>query len=55
MIAPVEVDGEFAPAVVSRGVLRVAQVGVVDGRIARLYFHSNPDELTRLALPEGFA
>ena len=55
MIAPVEVNGEFALAVLARGVLRVAQVGVVDGQISRLYFHSNPDKLTRLALPEGFA
>lgn len=55
MIAPVEVDGEFAPAILSRGVLRVAQVGVADGRIALLYSHSDPDELTRHALPEVFA
>lgn len=55
MIAPVEVNGEVALAVLARGVLRVAQVGVVDGQISRLYFHSNPDKLTRLALPEGFA
>lgn len=54
-VTPVEVNGETALAVVSRGVLRVAQVGVVDGRIARLYFHSNPDKLTQLVLPEGFA
>ena len=51
----VEVNGEVALAVLARGVLRVAQVGVVDGQISRLYFHSNPDKLTRLALPEGFA
>ena len=44
-----------ALAILARGVLRVAQVGVVDGRISRLYFHSNPDKLTRLALPAGFA
>ena len=55
MIAPVEVNGEFALAVLARGVLREAQVGVIDGQISRLYFHSNPDKLTRLALPEGFA
>ncbi|MBC7295025.1 MAG: sigma-70 family RNA polymerase sigma factor [Dietzia sp.] len=54
MIAPVEVNGEFALAVVSRGVVRVAQLGVVDGRVTRVYFHSNPAKLTRLALPEGF-
>ena len=51
-IAPVEVNGEFAMAVVSRGVLRVVQVGVVDGRVDRLYFHCNPDKLTRLELPD---
>lgn len=54
-VAPVEVNGELALAVASRGVLRVVQVGVVDGRVDRLYFHSNPDKLTRLAIPEGFA
>lgn len=54
-VAPVEVNGEVALAVVSRGVLRVVQVGVVDGRVDRLYFHCNPDKLTRLAVPEGFA
>ncbi|AWH93372.1 sigma-70 family RNA polymerase sigma factor [Dietzia lutea] len=54
-VAPVEVNGEVALAVASRGVLRVVQVGVVDGRVDRLYFHSNPDKLTRLAVPEGFA
>lgn len=54
-IAPVEVNGESALAVVSRGVLRVAQIGVTDGLVTRIYFHSNPDKLTRLALPEGMA
>ena len=54
-VAPVEVNGEVALAVVSRGVLRVVQAGVVDGRVDRLYFHCNPDKLTRLAVPEGFA
>ncbi|TCW25829.1 sigma-70 family RNA polymerase sigma factor [Dietzia cinnamea] len=54
-VAPVEVNGELALAVVSRGVLRVVQVGVVGGRVDRLYFHCNPDKLTRLAFPEGFA
>ena len=54
-VAPVEVNGELALAVVSRGVLRVVQVGVVGGRVDRLYFHCNPDKLTRLAVPEGFA
>lgn len=54
MIAPVEVNGEFALAVLSRGILRVAQLGVVDGLVTRIYFHSNPDKLTRLRLPEGF-
>ncbi len=54
MVAPVEVNGELGLAMVTRGVLRVAQVGMVDGRVDRLYFHCNPDKLTRLALPEGF-
>lgn len=54
-IASVEVNGEPAVAVVSRGVLRVAQLGVVDGRVTRIYFHSNPTKLTRLVFPEGFA
>lgn len=54
-VAPVEVNGEVALAVVSREVLRVVQVGVVGGRVDRLYFHCNPDKLTRLAFPEGFA
>ena len=54
-VAPVEVNGELALAVVSREVLRVVQVGVVGGRVDRLYFHCNPDKLTRLAFPEGFA
>ncbi|MDX2358245.1 sigma-70 family RNA polymerase sigma factor [Dietzia sp. PP-33] len=54
MIAPVEVNGEFALAVVSRGVVRVAQLGVVDGLVTRVYFHSNPAKLTRLVLPAGF-
>ncbi|WP_249033648.1 sigma-70 family RNA polymerase sigma factor [Dietzia psychralcaliphila] len=54
MIAPVEVNGEFALAVVSRGVVRVAQLAVVDHHVTRVYFHSNPAKLTRLALPEGF-
>lgn len=54
-VALVEVNGELALAVASRGVLRVVQVAVVDGRVDRLYFHSNPDKLTRLTVPEGFA
>lgn len=54
MIAPVEINGESALVVFSRGVLRVAQVGVVNGRVARVWFHSNPDKLTRVTLPEGF-
>lgn len=54
-LAPVEVNGEFALAVVSRGVLRVAQLGVVDGQVTRIYFHNNPDKLTRLVFPEGFS
>ncbi|MDV7999852.1 sigma-70 family RNA polymerase sigma factor [Rhodococcus sp. IEGM 1408] len=53
-IAPVEVNGEFALAFHSRGVLRVAHLGVADGLVTRIYFHSNPAKLTRLALPEGF-
>lgn len=39
----------------SWGVLRVAQLGVSDGLVTRIYFHSNPSKLTRLDLPEGFA
>ena len=54
MVAPVEVNGEQGLAVVSRGVLRVAQLGVEDGRVTRIWFHSNPDKLTNLRLPEGF-
>lgn len=54
-VAPVEVNGESALAVVTRGVLRVAHLGVTDGLITRIYFHSNPVKLTRLDLPEGFA
>lgn len=54
-VAPVEVNGEAALAVLSRGVLRVAQIGVTDGLVTRIYFHSNPVKLTRLDLPEGFA
>ena len=54
-VAPVAVNGEAGLAVLSRGVLRVAQLGVTDGRVARVYFHSNPGKLTRLVLPEGFA
>lgn len=54
-VAPVEVNGESALAVVSRGVLRVAQLGASDGLVTRIYFHSNPSKLTRLDLPEGFA
>ena len=53
-IAPLEINGEPGWAVVSRGVLRVVHVGVADGRVTLLYFHCNPDKLTRLALPEGF-
>lgn len=53
-IAPVEVNGEFALAIHARGVLRVAHLGVTDGLVTRIYFHSNPAKLTRLALPEGF-
>ena len=54
MIAPVDINGETALVVVSRGVLRIGQVGVTDGRVARVWFHSNPDKLTRVKLPEGF-
>ena len=53
-IAPLEINGEPGWTVVSRGVLRVVHVGVADGRVTLLYFHCNPDKLTRLALPEGF-
>lgn len=52
--APVEVNGEAALAILSRGVLRVAQLGVTDGRVTRIYIHSNPDKLTRLTVPEEF-
>lgn len=55
MIAPVEINGETALVVQSRGVLRIAQVGVSDGAVTRIWFHSNPDKLTRVALPEGFS
>lgn len=54
MIAPVDINGEMALVVYSRGVLRVGQVGVTEGRVARIWFHANPDKLTRVALPEGF-
>lgn len=54
MIAPVDINGETALLVYSRGVLRLGQVGVVDGRVARVWFHANPDKLTRVKLPEGF-
>ncbi|WP_255583559.1 sigma-70 family RNA polymerase sigma factor [Dietzia sp. ANT_WB102] len=37
-----------------RGDLQTVQVSVADGRVTRLYFRSNPEELTQLALPEGF-
>ena len=53
-IAPVEVNGEPALAMITRGVLRVAQLAETDGRVDRVYFLCNPDKLTRLALPEGF-
>ena len=39
---------------VSRGVLRIGQVGATDGRVTRVWFHANPDKLTRVNLPEGF-
>lgn len=55
MIAPVDINGETALLVYSRGVLRLGQVGVVDGRVARVWFHANPDKLSRVALPEGFS
>ena len=54
MIAPVEVNGEFALAVRARGILRVAQLGMTDGLVTRIYIQNNPGKLTRLALPEGF-
>lgn len=54
-LAPVEVNGEPALAMVSRGVLRIAQLAVVDGRVDRVYFHCNPLKLTRLELPDGLA
>lgn len=53
-LVPVEVNGEAGLAVESRGVVRVAQLGTVGPHVTRLYFHSNPDKLTRLTLPEGF-
>lgn len=54
MVAPVEINGEKGLAVLSRGVLRIGQLGVEDGRVTRIWFHSNPDKLTKLRLPEGF-
>ena len=54
MIAPVDINGEMALVVVSRGVLRIAQIGANADRVARVWFHSNPDKLTRVNLPEGF-
>ncbi|MCD2262107.1 sigma-70 family RNA polymerase sigma factor [Dietzia aurantiaca] len=54
MIAPVDVNGETALVVFSRGVLRIGQVGATDGRVTRVWFHANPDKLTRVELPEGF-
>jgi len=54
-LAPVEVNGEPALAMVSRGVLRIAQLAVVDGRVDRVFFHCNPLKLTRLELPDGLA
>lgn len=51
-ITPVEVNGESAVMVVSRGVVRVVQIGTTGPHVSRLYFHSNPDKLTRLTLPE---
>lgn len=54
MLAPVSLNGEMGLAVLSRGVLRVAQLGVEGGRVTRIWFHSNPAKLTNLTLPEGF-
>ena len=54
MIAPVDINGEMALVVVSRGVLRIAQIGANADRVARVWFHSNPDKLTRVNLPDGF-
>lgn len=54
MIVPVDVNGETALVVFSRGVLRIGQVGATDGRVTRVWFHANPDKLTRIELPEGF-
>ena len=54
-VAPAEANGEAALAVVSRRVLRVVQTAVSGNRVSRLYFHCNPDKLTRLVLPDGFA
>lgn len=53
MIAPVDVNGEMALAVYSRGVLRIGQLGAADGQVTRIWFHANPAKLTRLTLPEG--
>lgn len=53
-IAPVHINGETALLVYSRGVLRVGQIGAIDGRVARIWFHANPDKLTRIELPEDF-
>ena len=54
MIAPVDINGEMALVLVSRGVLRITQIGANADRVARVWFHSNPDKLTRVNLPEGF-
>lgn len=51
-IAPVEVNGEPALAMITRGILRIAQLAVTDGSVDRVYFHCNPVKLTRLTLPE---
>ncbi|MGW8590077.1 sigma-70 family RNA polymerase sigma factor [Dietzia sp. NPDC055877] len=54
MIAPIDINGEMALVLVSRGVLRITQIGANADRVARVWFHSNPDKLTRVNLPEGF-
>ncbi len=53
-VAPVEVNGEPGLAVRSRGVTRIGLIGTTDGRVTRIWFHANPDKLTRLNLPEEF-
>ena len=53
-VAPVEVNGDVGLAVRSRGVTRIALIGVTDGRVTRIWFHANPEKLRYLNLPEEF-